>query len=115
MSRPCWSGAEGAFDHVLRAKSRLCKVQVPSLIHSLIAHLRSARSTLGAVVANYRVNKTNKIPALRKLPVSWGLRKQKINKQMDKRALGSDKCYEENKTRSCYRQWWLVRKGCYCR
>ena len=32
---------------------------------------------------------------------------------MDRRTLGSDKCYEENKTRSCYRQW-LVRKGCYC-
>ena len=84
MSRQCWSGAEGAFDHVLRVKTRLCKAQVPSLICSFIAHFRSAHSTLGAVVANYRVNKTDKIPALRKLPISWGTHKQKVNNKWTK-------------------------------
>ena len=43
---------------MLRAKGRLWKVQVPFLIHSFIEYLPSARSMLGAVVANYRVNKS---------------------------------------------------------
>ena len=80
MRRECWFEAEAAFDHILRVKSRLWRDQVPSLIYSFIEYLPSTHCVLDTVVDNYRVNKTDKIPTLRKLKISWGMREQKVNK-----------------------------------
>lgn len=80
MRTELWFGTEGAFDHILRGKSRFQRDQAPSLIYSFTRHLLSAYYALDAGIGNYKVSQTDKVHPLKELTFSWGMGEQKINK-----------------------------------